>query len=580
MIKHSLKQAIKMYVRGQLHDLGLLEDMGLDFNLPLIASIEPTIGDTTTTFSRSTTATVVDFEGVVHTTQINEARFPGARRVENRLTDSSNLLNWSSAVNITDTGETIEAPDGSIVKVFSMPIDSYALDYNLVQVGSSYVNSIWIKSDVETTIGFRRPTGIADSFNITITTEWQKFEIPGTCNAALTTVTFLLDNRTISGFGTYDINIAIWDAQQEHMTGTQTGASEAVSVGTLSYPYHGAGVDGVKYFTTDRDGNSLTDLPGYLNEPNGTNLVVYSNDFTVWTASGGATASGNQAIAPNGLLEADLISIPTSLGSIFTGITPTAGAIYTYSIYLRSVSGTGIVTLNWYDTVAGHHRTPVNITEEWQRFEITFTLSIGATHLYAYVGDDRSSTSTISSYYAWGAQVEFGLGSTSHIPTYGSTATRTADSLEYDVFDVITQGQGSMFCEFAIDSTQSSDYRLLYLSDGTASNMIYMYINSDGKISGTVVNSDVTVGSIESSVVTVQDTTYKVLLTYEDDHICLYVNGELIGSDTSGSIPMLSTAYLNVGSSYGGSDQMIGCIRNVKDFNQPLTEAQAIRITS
>ena len=57
------------------------------FDLPLRTSIVPAYaaGSATPTFTRATTATVVDHEGVLRYCRPGEARFWGARRVENLL---------------------------------------------------------------------------------------------------------------------------------------------------------------------------------------------------------------------------------------------------------------------------------------------------------------------------------------------------------------------------------------------------------------------------------------------------------------------------------------------------------------
>jgi len=74
--------------------------------------------------------------------------------------------------------------------------------------------------------------------------------------------------------------------QIEDITGqsVQTPA-EYVSTNVLSSPFHGAMVDGVKYFDTDLSGNQLSP-DGYLAEGQKTNLFTDSEDFSLWTKSG------------------------------------------------------------------------------------------------------------------------------------------------------------------------------------------------------------------------------------------------------------------------------------------------------
>lgn len=65
------------------------------FDLPLTHSLIPArAGNYTPTFTRSSTATVTDFEGLLKTVKSGEARFSGARRVENLNPQSEADSNW------------------------------------------------------------------------------------------------------------------------------------------------------------------------------------------------------------------------------------------------------------------------------------------------------------------------------------------------------------------------------------------------------------------------------------------------------------------------------------------------------
>jgi hypothetical protein len=58
-----------------------------------------------------------------------------------------------------------------------------------------------------------------------------------------------------------------FSAQFENVSGqADQTASEYVSVGVLSAPFHGAGADGCKYFTTNKDGSAIpaATLKGYI----------------------------------------------------------------------------------------------------------------------------------------------------------------------------------------------------------------------------------------------------------------------------------------------------------------------------
>lgn len=80
--------------------------------------------------------------------------------------------------------------------------------------------------------------------------------------------------------------VSVTRIQVQNVTGqsVQTPA-EYVSTNVLSSPFHGAMVDGVKYFDTDINGNQLSP-DGYLAEGVKTNLFTDSEDFSLWTKAG------------------------------------------------------------------------------------------------------------------------------------------------------------------------------------------------------------------------------------------------------------------------------------------------------
>lgn len=74
--------------------------------------------------------------------------------------------------------------------------------------------------------------------------------------------------------------------------------AEYVSTNVLSSPFHGAFVDGVKYFNTRLDGTYIEDC-GYLPESAATNLCTRSEDFTTtWTITGGGSVTPNSVNSP------------------------------------------------------------------------------------------------------------------------------------------------------------------------------------------------------------------------------------------------------------------------------------------
>jgi hypothetical protein len=170
---------------------------------------------------------------------------------------------------------------------------------------------------------------------------------------------------------------------------------------------------------------------GLLVEESRTNLIRYSiiSNVVGWSISG-STVTNNATTAPDGTNTAARIQVDPGGYVADLSISVTAGQTYTFSFWVKSVSGSGTWGINIYDhggANIGHHRTTVNITEEWQRVSYTYTPT--GTLVNVYVSDNREGLATISDAYVWGLQIEKGSFKTSLIPTEGSTVTRTADNV-------------------------------------------------------------------------------------------------------------------------------------------------------
>jgi hypothetical protein len=87
------------------------------FLAPLLTSTVLSRGTGTATYTRATTASVTDFEGLLKTAKSGETRFVGARRVENLLTYSQEISTTRGYA--TDSLSTLIinsaiAPDGTM----------------------------------------------------------------------------------------------------------------------------------------------------------------------------------------------------------------------------------------------------------------------------------------------------------------------------------------------------------------------------------------------------------------------------------------------------------------------------------
>ena len=160
--------------------------------------------------------------------------------------------------------------------------------------------------------------------------------------------------------------------------------------------------------------------PSLLIEPQRKNELDFSEYVGGWNQNT-ATVALSPDNSPEGVKNAYRVTggSGTQAGR---SVTVTDGSTYTGSIYIKKVSGADTAKLINTNLVS----TTVNITTEWQRFQVTATKSGDATgRLYVQVASN-SSDNVID---IFGGQLEEGDFATSYIPCHGAAATRSADVL-------------------------------------------------------------------------------------------------------------------------------------------------------
>ena len=312
--------------------------------------------------------------------------------------------------------------------------------------------------------------------------------------------------------------------------------------------------------------------PHILAEPQRTNTVTYSEDFSQYNQSGTTPTLTTGQLAPDGTLGATKIS--GTIGSSVMWLPDDSSATATRSIYARTVSGTGTATLMSYNLNTNNLFT---LTEEWQRFELTGTTTgAGGTHFYI---DFRDSSQTLSEFIVWGGQSEEATYATSYIPTSGSTVTRNQDTFTRDgIGSLINSTEGVLFAEMAALSDDLT-YKRISLSDSTEDNRISIsYDDVSNTISGQVF-----VGGVEQSLLTyvLSDITEfsKIALKYRVNDFELWVDGYEVATGVSGSVfpqGTLNSLSFDKGSSL---QNFFGKVKQLQVYDTTLTVSQLENLT-
>ncbi len=331
--------------------------------------------------------------------------------------------------------------------------------------------------------------------------------------------------------------------------------SVANGVSRLNYPM----IDGV-----------VKGCPHHILEPQRTNLIQYSEDFTSGWSLDGVTVLSNNAISPDGGLNSDKITFASGNERLYY-IISTSSAVF--SVYLKGKDGEEVRIRNG----SGFIKTNIRLTENWERYEVFI--------------DEANTNIQIeninSEYvYAWGAVLESGSYATSYIPTNGSTVTRSAetangsgDAATFNDSEGVLMVEISAFQEILTASNEhivlrnsaSTDFSNSILIQHRNNGDLRIYI--DGFSSGNIQFIVDDINWLENNKIAIQydsiSSNYK-----------LFLNG--ITKERYSSATNQSVVGLNDISFYWGSvnNPFYGNTKQIQYFDSALTDVELETLTS
>ena len=310
--------------------------------------------------------------------------------------------------------------------------------------------------------------------------------------------------------------------------------------------------------------------PHILAEPQRTNLVTYSEDFsqTKWTGSP-TTADVTVTTNTNPSGASGTYSVEnvtgTQLGSFYT---ITSGVDYTNSFYVRNISGSGVISLK----DINNSGTEFTATSEWQKFSVTGTSNSTTGRIYLSV------TTLGDIVEVWGASLELGSYPTSLIPTSGSTVTRNQDIFSRDgIGSLINSTEGVLFLEMAALSDDGTNKRIS-LSDGTNTNRVVIAYSTSNNIQIFIVGAPAgTFAPSQSIDITLNS---KIAVSWSSTEARFYVDGSPILvtlGDFSYSASTLSELKTEDGA---GGNKFFGKVKQLQVYDTALTDTQLAALTS
>ena len=356
------------------------------------------------------------------------------------------------------------------------------------------------------------------------------------------------------------------------------------NVPRLNYPL----IDGV-----------VNGCPSLLLEPSRTNLVQYSEDFSnaYWTKAGSSVVSG--FTSPDGTANVFKLVEDTSTGTHKINHTSVTSNIYTISVFAKyngrilqlasTSTGGHYANFDLLNGVIGNfggtteNVTITEISNGWYRCSMTTTSnmntaiintvqSVTSVYQESYTGDGTSGV------YIWGAQLEEGSYATSYIPTYGTSVTRNNDVCRKEnATDIIGQTEGSFFMEFEMGINNTIGTPVCISEYASTSNFILVYQLQSNTLSFRIRDTSIDQFNITSDILS--GGKHKFAFAYKENDCAFYIDGTLIGTNTSCTIPsnLNRLSLVDVGS---GINKVDSAVNQTLLFKTRLSNEELIALTT
>lgn len=332
-------------------------------------------------------------------------------------------------------------------------------------------------------------------------------------------------------------------------------------------------------------------------EGSSTNAVVHSVNLGSNPQFDVSSVAGQ--VAPDGTTKA--VTITATAGAViyhYVGATTSgyiAGQVRTMSVYVKQGTAPYVgfgeggdsiwhaAWMKWSDLTVGCNNGTVSAPEAvgggWYRLRYTYTrINAGVGNVFIGPGTTASSSSGplyaaagTETVIAWGLQDEAGAFASSLIPTYGATASRSADVIQItgDAATLLAAPEGAI-----VASTTKLDYKAssnsVIISASAPRSMLY--IPTSYTVGLAKVWSYNGLAVIESAGLANYTTNSKVGVSWAPSYRAVVSAGSAAGSDTA-AMNNIAPFYLGSATA-GGGDHLSGFLKRLQIYSYKLTAAQ------
>ena len=352
--------------------------------------------------------------------------------------------------------------------------------------------------------------------------------------------------------------------------------------------------------------------PHILVEPERTNLITYSEDFSqsYWTKARTTVEPG--FISPDGtenaykLIENTAENVHAFYNSTF-GVNN--GDTYTISLFIK-YNGRQWFRL-WGQFGSSNKEAYFDIENgllgqkdsgltskiedygnDWYRISASATSDGTNGRFRGYLaeadGDSFYQGDGTSGAFIWGAQYEEGSYETSYIPTEGTTATRAIEKYESaeDISGLIGQTEGTFFIELSKPVLEPDDFYLISLNnaaDNSDNNSVAIGFESGSDDFYLRLKAGGSIIYVDNNTASLADTFYKIAIAYKSGQSLIYIDGSPI-TPNSGSLSTdfsFSKTLDNLSFDYNGNGTLpfYGKVKQLQVYGTALTDEELTLLT-
>ena len=224
------------------------------------------------------------------------------------------------------------------------------------------------------------------------------------------------------------------------------------------------------------------------------------------------------------------------------------------------------------------------VSDGWYKLSLTSNsaVTISAIFIGLAISNETYTGDGTSGVYIFGAQIEAKSYPTSYIPTAGSAITRMRDLCDtQNLSQVIGQTEGAIFYDaILVHKSINTSEDLFELSIDNGTNQNIFFINN--------YNNTLTIGMknggstqfINNSFNPIEGARYKLAFAYKQNDFALYINGNQIATDTSGTVPAMN--QITFGNYYNNQTNLQNSVKvnDFKLYNTRLSNTELVKLTT